>query len=537
VTRNYVIQDVATGRVLDYEFPLATDGAVRALSAVGSLTGTVAPDTGTLRGDDKKLQVREWGTFIYEEEDGEIRWGGIVDYCGFSGKTWTITAHGFATYPHGMPYQGIFYGIKTDPADVVRMLWAHLQGYRDGNLGVVVIGRTPMRLGTESDQKALAALTAYNTAKDSYNVEKDELDRDRKVTTATRNEFTRRNTIKINHNKELTRLRAVLSQLRKDKAPAAQIAAALRAVNEQIVVRDAAEDYVNAQRPVVAAAEAHEDAQAAVYAKARDDYNAKNKIRKDTAAVARDDGGSYKLEWWEAPDIGEEIDNLAAEVPFDWTERHYWVPNESMIDAVDYPLGLVRWLIEVGKWTARDGDRGEYLHRPDGAPDDQIAHVIEIAYPRLGRLREDLTFVQGENITEVITPELDGEEFANEILGVGAGEGAGSLRASTAVVDNRLRRVKVHTAKGVKSQQRLDGQIRDQLLRRRLEPEISSIKVSEHLNAPIGSWDVGDDITIQAVIPWLGKVDIRHRVTSWSPVGTNGAVINLARSDQFTYGG
>lgn len=356
----YIAQRATTGEFLDMELPLRRDALQWALSGAGSLRGSVSPDTGALRAADGRPLLEEWGTLIYAEADGEIRWGGIVVSSGFDGAVWQVEAAGFATYPHGMPYSGVYSQVGADPADAVRHIWGELQGHPDGNLGVSVVGSTAARIGT---------------------------------------------------------------------------------------------------------------------------------------TVSPDDSstGPYVLNWWDAVDCGQEIGSLAADAPFDFTERHTW-------------------------------------------SGDSITHEIVVGYPRLGRRRTDLAFIQGDNISEVVTPTLDGEDFANEVVGIGAGEGSKAVRRTTAVRDGRLRRASVYAGKDVTSPARMDSIIRGELQRRGQTLNIRAVTVTDHPNAPIGSWDVGDDILVQAIIPWLGEVSLWCRVVGWELSGEHTATLSLVRSDSFTYG-
>ncbi len=368
----FIAQRATTKEFLELELPLNREELRWDLSGPGSLRGTISPDVGTLRAADGRLLLEEWGTCIYAEADGEIRWGGLVVRSGFEGAKWTVEAAGFTTYPHGIPYGGTYSKIKIDPADVVAHIWQHIQSYADGNLDVTVTGsKTPVRLGEEPRDVEFETGSGEKVGFES---------------------------------------------------------------------------------------------------------------------------GPYELNWWETPDCGSEIDNLAKETPFDYEERHSW-----------------------------DGDA--------------IKHEVRLGYPRLGRRREDLAFIQGDNVAAVVSPTLDGDDFANEVLGLGAGEGVGALRRTTAVRDGKLRRPTVYTAKDVSSVSRMDSLIRAELQRRQQTLEISQVTVRDHPNAPIGSWSLGDDVLIQATIPWLGDVSLWCRITGWSLLSETTATLNLVRSDSFTYGG
>lgn len=355
MTWRYVAQRATTGELLDLDVPIARDELSWALSGPGSLRGTVTPDVGRLRAADGGPLLDEWGTLLYAEADGQIRWGGVVVRSVFAGATWSVEAVGMAGYPKGLPYLGEYVRIGVDPLDVVRELWAHVQAQPDGNLGMVVDGTTsPVRVGT-ADEK-------------------------------------------------------------------------------------------------------------------------------------------YAVVWWEAPDIAGEIDSLAQETPFDYAEEHRW-----------------------------DGDT--------------IAHRLVLGYPRLGRRRDDLAFVQGVNVANPVAPTRDGDDYANEVVGLGSGEGRRVLLRRIPHRDGRLRRAAVYSDKSVKTEARMDALCRAELGVRRHTTAIDAVEVIDHPNAPIGSWALGDDVLIQARIPWLGDVALWHRIVGWSLIGDHRARLSLRRSDTFTYRG
>ncbi|WP_329105522.1 hypothetical protein OG792_32860 [Micromonospora sp. NBC_01699] len=352
----YIAQRALTGEFVHWEVPLARDELTWALSGAGALRGTIAPDVGALRAPDGRLVLDEWGTLLYAEADGQIRWGGIVVRSGFNGPAWEVEAAGFTTYPHGLPYLGDWASPSVDPAEAFRHIWSHVQGSPDGNLGVVVDGTaTPARLGTTDEP--------------------------------------------------------------------------------------------------------------------------------------------YALNWWEAPDCGGELDTLAQEGRFDYAEEHAWSGPST------------------------------------------IAHRIRIGYPRIGRRREDLAFVQGDNVTSVVAVDRDGGEYANGIHGLGAGEGRAAVATDVVERDGRLRRISVYADKSVTSKDRLTTLARGELAIRRNVLEVASVDLINHPNAPIGSWQVGDDVLIQAELPWLGEVALWERITGWSLIGEDRARLLLRRSDAFTYGG
>ncbi|WFR66647.1 hypothetical protein P9139_18155 [Curtobacterium flaccumfaciens] len=308
--------------------------------------------------------------------------------------------------------------------------------------------------------------------------------------------------------RNLTAKKKALTAAQKTKDPA-QIAAAqadvdranqlittaTNDVNRAQTAYNAAKANVDQVNAVIKQQQAAVDAQAKVVDAAQDAKDTAQDAKQAAEDVARDDGGAYKILWWDTPNCGQEIDNLAEQTPFDWTERHYF----------------------------------------DSA--GEVHHEIQVQYPRAGRFRSDLRFATGENITEVVQAQSDGDDFANEVFGVGAGEGAGALRRSTAVRNGRLRTVSVVSAKDVSRSASLDAKIRKELAARLNTLSFPKITVRDSRQTPIGSWNLGDDILVQADIPWLGRQSIRHRIVAWSQDDDTHATLTLERSDSFLYGG
>lgn len=76
---------------------------------------------------------------VWAECDGQIRGGGLLDQVGVSRDFLTLEIVGFAAYPNGQLWGADaidFY--DTDPLDIVRAIWDYLQGLPGGDLGVEV---------------------------------------------------------------------------------------------------------------------------------------------------------------------------------------------------------------------------------------------------------------------------------------------------------------------------------------------------------------------------------------------------------------
>lgn len=482
--RRYHVQRATTKEWLSRDMPLLDTGdASKPLSKVGTATFACEPDIGQMPAADGLPMFDQWGSIITVETDGDqIPWRGIVTDMGWQGKTWTITADSMSTYPHGMVFESAYSGAEVDPADIVRLIWAHLQGFPDGNLGVVVTGSTGLKVGSYSTQDKTDTAAAYKAANDAWHAGVAERNKRSAAETAARTVYSTKVAAVTAASKALTTARAT-----KDNTKIAAAQATL----------DAADAARDAQRQVVDGLAAKTDEQAAIV-KVLAQTNSDTYAAKVAASKAeKDDGGAVKLNWWEAPDCGQTIDTLASDYLFEWRERHTW---------------------------------------KDAAKSDVLSEIV-IAYPRFGRQRTDLYFEQGVNITVELSVEAEGDDFANNANGIGAGEGAGSIRRSTGVRDGRLRRVAIVTAKDAKTTKVLDARISKELRTHREVKEITSVHVIGTDQTPIGSWETGDDILLRGNLPHLGEIGYWHRITDWKLTAENEADLTVARSDSFTYGG
>lgn len=206
----------------------------------------------------------------------------------------------------------------------------------------------------------------------------------------------------------------------------------------------------------------------------------------------------YELFWFNVPVAGQEIDNLAKETAFDYCETVSWNDTKTFVN-----------------------------------------HHIDIGYPRLGRLRNDLRFAQDENLTAAVPVVESPDFYASETILQGAGEGRKGIFGRAAQPHSkRVRVVRVAVDKSITDQARADTAARDDLRLREAVLSLQEITISDtHPNAPIGSYAVGDDITVIAEVPWVGDVVMRNRITSftWKP-DVNKVTLQLLRSEQFVYG-
>lgn len=201
---------------------------------------------------------------------------------------------------------------------------------------------------------------------------------------------------------------------------------------------------------------------------------------------------AYKLAYYQDHDLQSNLDSLASETPFDYRERHQW------------------------------------------SADGTITHRIDFGVPTLGRRRNDLRFALGENIFEIPAVTRAGEDYASEVYFLGAGEGARTIRGHATAPRGRLRRVAIRTDSSVRRTDQANHlAAADLQWRQRLE-DLSEITALDHEHAPLGSYDLGDEIYIQGRAGWIDDIGAWYRITGISikPEDSSASTLQVLRSDR-----
>lgn len=220
-------------------------------------------------------------------------------------------------------------------------------------------------------------------------------------------------------------------------------------------------------------------------------------IRKPTAARGKSVFWQYTVGWWDNVDIAGRMDELARQVPFDYLETARWAnPQKTDVD-----LG------------------------------------IAFGYPRIGAKRPNVSFIVGENISAPVEVTLGREDYANRITVHGAGEGAKQLRATVSIRDGRLRHAEVIEATHLTSVAACRALATDILNRRRHSADITSFTATNHPSAPIGSYNVGDEVRVQTGPGWSTQ-NLWVRITALDiDPDTEITTITCSRSDAWDYSG
>ncbi|MGW2739132.1 hypothetical protein ACWC4D_33645 [Streptomyces sp. NPDC001288] len=167
-----------------------------------------------------------------------------------------------------------------------------------------------------------------------------------------------------------------------------------------------------------------------------------------------------------------------------------------------------------------------------------IRRRLVLGYPRLGSRRTDISFKSGVNIVDSPPVKRSGDDFANVVIGTGSGEGTATRFAVDPVRDGNLRMETVLALPNVNGTDVLGRRIRAERLRRQIIGQVDQITVRDHPDAPLGSWQIGDDVHVSVHNEW-GEYTGWSRITadSYRPGDApDQAVLTLQRADSFHYG-
>lgn len=204
---------------------------------------------------------------------------------------------------------------------------------------------------------------------------------------------------------------------------------------------------------------------------------------------------SLKLNWYTDHDLAGTIDKLAEETPFDWHMIHRW---------------------------SDEGDEAD------------LQHHIRIGYPKLGSHLSDLRFVMGENIHEPPPIERDGEEFANDIIVIGNGEGAAAKRGRAyRPTPGKMRRTIVIVDQTLQTDADCNARAEQEIAARTMLEDITELIVVDHPNAPLGSVSLGDEFLVEGDTDWFDvSVTVRCVGISLRPDDGNQMSLSVVRTDR-----
>jgi hypothetical protein len=207
----------------------------------------------------------------------------------------------------------------------------------------------------------------------------------------------------------------------------------------------------------------------------------------------------YSLAWWDFPVLGEKIDDL--------------VSGQAMPDYTS----VTTW--DASKTT----------------PVKRVA----LGWPRLGRRRTDISFATGINIITDPEVPLAGDDYAQVVIANGQGDGSAKRRAISAVRNGRLRLETVVDLTDIAATDVLASRAAQERAFREVLGTVEEITVRDTPSAPIGSWQIGDDVQVRVNndwTSWRGWCRITAYTIKPTEQGGPQAVLSLKPSASYLYG-
>jgi hypothetical protein len=169
-----------------------------------------------------------------------------------------------------------------------------------------------------------------------------------------------------------------------------------------------------------------------------------------------------------------------------------------------------------------------------------VVKRIRLGWPRLGTRRTDITFASGVNIIEDPEESLSGDDYAQVVIGTGAGDGSAKLRQISAVRNGRLRLEAAVDFPEINGNDTLRQRVEWERAWRQTLGAVEQVTLRNTPAAPFGSWQVGDDISVRIHNAWTSYTGW-CRITGWTikPTAKGGpqAVVSLKPSAMYSYGG
>ena len=464
-----------TETMLHPDLPLADVEPEFTLSGTSSLRATIPVEVANLT--DAGLDVLvAWSTVIWVELDGRARGAWILTDVEKAGPKLSLSGLGFVGFAKGTPYGGEKSFIDTDALDVFRHVWEHIQAQPGANLGLTLEGdKSGVLLGRQSAEKWPTITEGAKAA----------------LTTPGAG-------FKLVWTK--TPAKPAVTTKRKVKGKVeTKVTPAKPAVTETLYgvgTRDYPKTIPDGSTVIVrnrASGVVTRDLAGKGLPSGCDVMGVatKKEPQKDTEGEQLE---PFTLAWYADADLGAKLDTICEQGSFDYVEDHSW-----------------------------DGDTPR--------------HVLRFAAPLAGRVRGDLRFVVGENIIEAPALTEKAEQIATEVVVLGAGEGRAMVRGTwKASAPGRLRRVKTVTDKSLRTKADADARAAREGKAATLGADIASIVVRDHPNAPLGSWGLGDTITVRGDGQgWAGDWTMQLRIISYtlSP-DKDTATLTVARGEVTT---
>lgn len=180
----------------------------------------------------------------------------------------------------------------------------------------------------------------------------------------------------------------------------------------------------------------------------------------------------------------------------------------------------------------------EYSNACSYQANGTIHKRLVLGYPRIGTRRTDISFRSGVNIIDAPAVSYAGDDFANTVIATGSGEGTAMRRVEDSVRDGGLRMEALLALPAVNGNDTLGRRAAAERKRRQAMGEVTAITIRDHPNAPLGSWQIGDDVPVAVHNQWTSWTGWARIVGDTYQPGENDdqAILALKRADAFHYG-
>lgn len=410
--------------IIESDLPINLSSVTTNLSAPASLSGSIPFEVTRLKALGRPI-FDPGDSVILAEASGVLKAIAIYEAPTFQGNVWNWESAGLASYLNGMPYDGEIEFTKQDPLNIYRHIWEHAQSKPNGNLGVTIDSlTTPIRVGGPPPVGPVETIgDAAQAILDRFN-----------------------SGLGIFEDWSWVGMPAVAD--RYNDALLIQYRDGLggRDLNDIPAVKAWLAKFVADRQAEVAALPS-------------------------TPEPEVEQEEPRRLNWWSTPNLGDVVDELSRETPFDWAEDVFWNGNEAQCN-------------------------------------------IRLGYPILGDRRDVYRIVLGENLAT--NPSASQPTYANEVIVLGNGEGRAKVRGYASVADGRLRRVKHILDESIMAKTAADARARLEIASSRGEFSVDTLTVYNHPNLPIDAIELGmevplyaemDHVTIDNFVRVVGKTE------------------------------
>lgn len=417
---------------LHWDAPVFDDEITVQLSGAALMRGSV-PVSQLVKAYDGYDTYLPWSTAIYALEGNRVLAGGIITELVTSNGRTSFVAEGWSRYPHEQPHTGSFSIVKGDAAGIYRILWDHIQGRDRGHIGVEVTGLT--RSGLLLGEPVIPGYTEAKIGSKWYKLSDPQA----------RGKVEPDLSGALGANMTKTQMFVVIKDPSRGNWGKRSYPFLLRIGGETVRVTGHSSSV---GRLILS----HRGSNGSRVTK----HYKNTTVRADgtvTRKVKAVPPKPWRANWYDTPDIGREMDRLAADGGFEYIEE-----------------------------TTLSGDT--------------FSRRIRLGKP-LGTRRGGLRFMVGENIVKVPEIVADADRWASEVLALGAGEGSKMVHSTSARTHGRLRRAHVVSDKGARSRTHTQALARRELSYRSGYAGVQELLVRNSQDAPFGSFSPGDEVLIR----------------------------------------